>query len=226
MLANNAKINWLPEHIRDGRFGNFLETTSIGPCPASATGARRCRSGSAKTTGTCEAVASYDELLAKPGVAGTEVWERPSGRIPQLSDHLKVHKPYIDAVTYAGPQRRADAARARGDRLLVRFRRHAVRPMGLSAPSQREVPPAVPGRLHQRGDRPDPRLVLQPAGHQHDVVRRAGAGAGESSELGTRNSEPEADAKTSSQPQGLPPMPVAPFRPSIRIRSAIASCWG
>ena len=26
MLANNAKINWLPEHIKDGRFGNFLET--------------------------------------------------------------------------------------------------------------------------------------------------------------------------------------------------------
>ncbi|MEX2172780.1 MAG: class I tRNA ligase family protein, partial [Pirellulaceae bacterium] len=25
MLANNAQINWLPEHIRDGRFGNFLE---------------------------------------------------------------------------------------------------------------------------------------------------------------------------------------------------------
>ncbi|MCX7935708.1 MAG: class I tRNA ligase family protein, partial [Planctomycetota bacterium] len=26
MLANNAAIAWLPEHIRDGRFGNFLET--------------------------------------------------------------------------------------------------------------------------------------------------------------------------------------------------------
>ena len=26
MLANNRRINWLPEHIRDGRFGNFLET--------------------------------------------------------------------------------------------------------------------------------------------------------------------------------------------------------
>ncbi len=26
MLANNAGINWLPEHIKEGRFGNFLET--------------------------------------------------------------------------------------------------------------------------------------------------------------------------------------------------------
>ncbi|GHS99690.1 isoleucine--tRNA ligase [Planctomycetales bacterium] len=26
MLANNEKIGWLPEHIKDGRFGNFLQT--------------------------------------------------------------------------------------------------------------------------------------------------------------------------------------------------------
>ena len=26
MLANNDQINWLPEHIKEGRFGNFLET--------------------------------------------------------------------------------------------------------------------------------------------------------------------------------------------------------
>jgi isoleucyl-tRNA synthetase len=26
MLANNEQINWLPEHIKHGRFGNFLET--------------------------------------------------------------------------------------------------------------------------------------------------------------------------------------------------------
>jgi isoleucyl-tRNA synthetase len=26
MLANNSRINWLPEHIKQGRFGNFLET--------------------------------------------------------------------------------------------------------------------------------------------------------------------------------------------------------
>ena len=26
MLQNNRQINWLPDHIRDGRFGNFLES--------------------------------------------------------------------------------------------------------------------------------------------------------------------------------------------------------
>ena len=46
--------------------------------------------------------------MAKPGVDGTEVWEAAKQANPELSDHLKVHKPYIDAITY-------DSARCRGD---------------------------------------------------------------------------------------------------------------
>ncbi len=42
-------------------------------------------------------------LAPKPGVQGTEVWEAAKQANPNLSDHLKVHKPYIDAVTYAAP---------------------------------------------------------------------------------------------------------------------------
>ena len=33
--------------------------------------------------------------------------------------------------------------------------------------NERHLPRALPGRLHRRGHRPDPRLVLQPAGHRH-----------------------------------------------------------
>ena len=51
------------------------DRTSIGPSRASATGARRCRSGCASRPGKMEAVGSYDELLAKPGVTGQEVWD-------------------------------------------------------------------------------------------------------------------------------------------------------
>ena len=45
MLENNQQINWLPEHIKDGRFGNFLESNVDWASAASAIGARRCRFG-------------------------------------------------------------------------------------------------------------------------------------------------------------------------------------
>ncbi|MFM8704001.1 MAG: DUF5915 domain-containing protein, partial [Planctomycetia bacterium] len=56
-------------------------------------------------------VPSYAALLAKPGVQGTEVFDRAKAANPQLSDDLRVHKPYIDAVTYDSPF--APAARMR-----------------------------------------------------------------------------------------------------------------
>ena len=64
--------------------------------------------------------------------------------------------------------RRRDAARPRGDRHLVRQRRDAVRAAPLPVRERGGVRAALPGRLHLRGDRPDPGLVLLPA-------RRVGA---------------------------------------------------
>ena len=60
-----------------------------------------------------EAVASYDELLKKPGLRGTEVWAAAKKAKPELSDHLKVHKPYIDAVTYDSPKRAGETDASR-----------------------------------------------------------------------------------------------------------------
>ena len=48
-----------------------------------------------------EAVGSYDELLGKPGIAGTDVWEKAKAANPELVDDLKVHKPYIDNVRFS-----------------------------------------------------------------------------------------------------------------------------
>jgi isoleucyl-tRNA synthetase len=48
-------------------------------------------------------VGSYAELLSKPGVSGTEVWEEAKRKNPALADDLKIHKPYIDAITYDSP---------------------------------------------------------------------------------------------------------------------------
>jgi len=111
MLANNARINWLPEHIRDGRFGNFLETNVDWALSRERYWGTPLPIWVCEKTGHMEAVASYEELLAKPGVAGTEVWEEAKRENPELPDDLKVHKPYIDAITYDSPK--AKGARMR-----------------------------------------------------------------------------------------------------------------
>ena len=103
MLANNRRIGWLPEHIRDGRFGNFLESNVDWALSRERYWGTPLPIWVCDKTGKKEAVSSYDELLAKPGVAGTEVWEAAKQKHPSLPDDLRVHKPYIDAVTYQSP---------------------------------------------------------------------------------------------------------------------------
>lgn len=109
MLANNSKINWLPEHIRDGRFGNFLESNVDWALSRERYWGTPLPIWVCEQTGKKEAVDSYDALLEKPGVSGTEVWEKAKAENPELPDDLRVHKPYIDHVTYDSPF--ADGAR-------------------------------------------------------------------------------------------------------------------
>ena len=176
MLANNSRINWLPEHIRDGRFGNFLESNVDWALSRERYWGTPLPIWVCEKTGHMEAVASYEELLAKPGVSGVEVWEtgeteesRPDRPPPRPQ---AVHR--RDHLRFAQGGRGADAARAGRDRLLVRQRGDALRPMGISAAGRLAgaVRRAVSRRLHQRGDRPDAGLVLQPAGDQHAAVQR------------------------------------------------------
>ncbi|RIK74844.1 MAG: isoleucine--tRNA ligase [Planctomycetota bacterium] len=103
MLANNAKINWLPEHIRDGRFGNFLESNVDWALSRERYWGTPLPIWVCDITGKMEAVASYDELINKPGVAGLAAWEEAKAKNPELPDDLRVHKPYIDAITYDSP---------------------------------------------------------------------------------------------------------------------------
>ncbi|MEM8680028.1 MAG: class I tRNA ligase family protein, partial [Planctomycetota bacterium] len=108
MLANNQQINWLPEHIRDGRFGNFLESNVDWALSRERYWGTPLPIWQCEQTGHQEAIGSYDQLLAKPDVQGVDVWEAAKAAHPELPDDLRVHKPYIDAVTYQSP-RAADA---------------------------------------------------------------------------------------------------------------------
>ncbi len=103
MLANNAEINWLPEHIKDGRFGKFLASNVDWALSRERYWGTPLPIWVCQETGKMEAIGSYEELLAKPRAAGMEVWDKAKAKNPELPDDLRVHKPYIDAVTYDSP---------------------------------------------------------------------------------------------------------------------------
>lgn len=103
LLDNNRKINWLPDHIQDGRFGKFLESNVDWALSRERFWGTPLPIWVCSQTGQMEAIGSYEELLAKPGVDGTQVWEEAVAENPEICPDLKVHKPYIDAVTYDSP---------------------------------------------------------------------------------------------------------------------------
>jgi isoleucyl-tRNA synthetase len=111
MLANNRLIQWLPEHIRDGRFGNFLESNVDWALSRERYWGTPLPIWVCDATGKMEAVASYDELLSKPDLQGTEVWLEAKASQPELVDDLRIHRPYIDSVNYASPFARGSRMR-------------------------------------------------------------------------------------------------------------------
>lgn len=98
-LANNAKINWVPEHIRDGRFGDWLRNNvdwALSRERFWGTPLNLWRCQSCEHT---EAPASVSAILAKNPNA-FEHFERARAENPELSPHLRVHKPWVDEVTF------------------------------------------------------------------------------------------------------------------------------
>jgi len=103
LLENNAGIDWSPEHIKDGRFGNFLESNVDWALSRERYWGTPLPIWVCQETGKQEAVDRYEDLLAKPGMTGAEVWEAAKKANPELPDDLRVHKPYIDEITYDSP---------------------------------------------------------------------------------------------------------------------------
>ncbi|MGL5096454.1 MAG: class I tRNA ligase family protein, partial [Planctomycetia bacterium] len=102
-LANNEAIRWKPEHIKAGRFGDFLRNNVDWALSRERFWGTPLPIWECEATGKQEAIGSYAELQAKPGAAGFDAWLDAKRAKPDLCDDLKVHKPYIDAVTYDSP---------------------------------------------------------------------------------------------------------------------------
>jgi len=91
LIAGNDKINWYPEHIKHGRFGDWLQNNVDWafsrerywgtPLPV-----WRC-----EACGTCECIGSVEELKGKPNVS-------------EFKEPLDLHRPFVDEITYHCPQ--------------------------------------------------------------------------------------------------------------------------
>jgi isoleucyl-tRNA synthetase len=87
LISGNEAINWYPEHIKYGRFGDWLQNNIDWafsrerywgtPLPV-----WRCES-----CNSCECIGGLDDLKGKPGVTG-------------IKEPLDLHRPYVDEITF------------------------------------------------------------------------------------------------------------------------------
>jgi isoleucyl-tRNA synthetase len=88
MIAENQKINWVPGHVRDGRFGNWLNELKDWALGRERYWGTTLPIWVDDTTGETLCVGSVAELSA---LAGREL----SG--------LDLHRPYVDEITFPNP---------------------------------------------------------------------------------------------------------------------------
>ncbi|MFB0559058.1 MAG: isoleucine--tRNA ligase [Dehalococcoidales bacterium] len=91
LIAGNNEVNWYPEHIKYGRFGDWLENNvdwafSRERYWGTPLNIWRCESCS-----QCECVGSVAELKNKAGFSG-------------LKEPLDLHRPFVDELTFDCPQ--------------------------------------------------------------------------------------------------------------------------
>jgi isoleucyl-tRNA synthetase len=105
IIANNQQIGWLPEHIKDGRFGNFLEDNIDWAL------SRERFWGTPLPIWICEnpqcehmqAFSSKAELL-KANPHAFDEFEKRRKEEPELPENMAVHKPFIDQVEVTCPK--------------------------------------------------------------------------------------------------------------------------
>ncbi len=103
-IANNEQIHWLPGHIKEGRFGDFLRNNVDWAL------SRERFWGTPLNVWVCSADSSHEHAPAS--VAAIEQlnpqafdhFHEARKQDPSLSEHLIVHKPWIDEVTFPCPQ--------------------------------------------------------------------------------------------------------------------------
>ncbi|MDE0124178.1 MAG: class I tRNA ligase family protein [Bryobacterales bacterium] len=102
VLANNDAINWLPEHIGPGRFGDFLRNNIDWALSRERYWGTPLNVWINDATGNLAMPSSCGEILQK-NPSAFDHFRRAKEADASLSDHLMVHKPWIDEVTWTEP---------------------------------------------------------------------------------------------------------------------------
>ena len=99
-IADNRAVHWLPEHIKEGRFGDFLANNVDWAL------SRERWWGTPLNVWVCDRDPEHKE--APPSVAAIEAknprafdhFHTARRSDPSLNEHLIVHKPWVDQVTF------------------------------------------------------------------------------------------------------------------------------
>jgi len=102
VIENNSDVHWVPEHIKDGRFGSFLRSNVDWALSRERFWGTPLPIWVNDETGKMQAVSSAAEILKKNPNA-FRAFEEAQKKDPSLSEHLMVHKPWIDDVTWQEP---------------------------------------------------------------------------------------------------------------------------
>jgi isoleucyl-tRNA synthetase len=91
LIAGNDEINWYPEHIKYGRFGDWLENNVDWAFSRERYWGTPLPIWRCEACGNYECVGSVEELKSMPGVTG-------------FKEPLDLHRPFVDEVTFDCPK--------------------------------------------------------------------------------------------------------------------------
>lgn len=99
VIENNQEVKWSPEHVKDGRFGDFLAGNVDWALSRERFWGTPLNIWVCESCGAMEAPSSC-AAIEKKNPEAFAAFQAAKEKDPELSEHLIVHKPWIDQVTF------------------------------------------------------------------------------------------------------------------------------